>query len=67
LIGACGGHLYDFYIDAPLRVLSNTQGLAGDVLTGNKWRPSMMDAVMIVFGVGMFVCFLAYTALCEHL
>src|ERR1700722_9089422 len=27
----------------------------------------MLDAMMLVFGVGMFICFLAYTALCEKI
>jgi len=27
----------------------------------------MMDAVMVGFGVGMFLCFLGYTALCNGL
>jgi len=28
---------------------------------------SMMDAVMVGFGVAMFLCFLGYTALCQSL
>jgi len=31
----------------------------------DEWRSSMMDAIMIGFGVAMFLCFLGYTALCE--
>jgi len=27
----------------------------------------MLDAMMLAFGAGMFVCFLAYTALCEKI
>jgi len=27
----------------------------------------MFDLVMLVFGGGMFIAFLAYAALCEHL
>jgi hypothetical protein len=27
----------------------------------------MLDAMMLAFGVGMFICFLAYTALCDKI
>jgi hypothetical protein len=28
---------------------------------------AMLDLLMLVFGVGMFACFLAYTAICEKI
>jgi hypothetical protein len=36
-------------------------------LQPEKWRPPMMDAVMVVFGLLMFAAFVGYTSLCETL
>ena len=27
----------------------------------------MLDAIMLIFGAGMFVCFFAYTAICDKI
>lgn len=35
--------------------------------SGYEGEREMLDLIMVVFGVGMFVCFLAYTALCEKI
>jgi hypothetical protein len=58
-------HLYGFYIDALQHGPSNLYARGAMFRVLEKWRPSMLDAIMVIFGVGMFACFLGYTALCE--
>jgi hypothetical protein len=59
--------LYDSYIDASQQKLSNLYAAKAMFLALDKRRSSMMDAMMVGFGVAMFLCFLGYTALCEGL
>lgn len=61
------GILYGSYIAALRRPLSNLYEEPAKFPSLEKRRPPMMDAVMLVFGVGMFVVFLGYTTLCENL
>lgn len=59
------GDLYGFYIDALQHKPSNLYARTAMFRVLEKWRPSMLDAIMVIFGVGMFACFFGYTALCE--
>jgi hypothetical protein len=44
--------------------LQRRRGHSGPGLNGDY---EMLDAMMLAFGVGMFICFLGYTALCEKI
>lgn len=67
IILGVGGNLYVSYIAATQRPLSNLYGRPAKFLPLKIWRPPMMDAVMVLFGLLMFVAFLGYTTLCENL
>jgi hypothetical protein len=61
------GFLYGTYIVAAQHVARIYTQRSRCSRTLMDWRSSMMDAIMVGFGVAMFLCFMGYTAVCESL